>query len=536
MAWVAIRRALISVSDKTGVVELAKGLAKHKVEILSTGGTYKTLKEAGVAVVEVGAYTGFPEMMDGRVKTLHPKIHGGLLYRRDVPQHVAAATAHEIPPIDLVVVNLYPFEATVAKPDVRFEEAIENIDIGGPSMIRSAAKNHASVGVLTDPNQYADFMSELNDNDGKVSQDRLRKLALAAFTRTARYDRAIEQYLTRALADDEGKTATANAAFPEKLSANYQLKTTLRYGENPHQKAAFYIDADYPAATVASAEILHGKELSYNNILDLDSALAMSRDFDRPSAIIIKHNNPCGAAIADSLADAFQKAYDGDPLSAFGSVIGLNRPVDEETATRLTEPNRFVEAIIAPDFSPKALEILKTRPTWKNSVRLLRTGDLTANAKVREAIPLLRPIEGGMLRQTADLGDDGFSGAKVVTQREPTPTQICDLAFGWRMVKHVRSNAIVLVQNEALAGVGAGQMSRVDSVEISIRKAGDRASGAVLASDAFFPFRDNVDLAAKAGIAAIIQPGGSKRDQDSIDACNEHGIAMLFTGQRHFKH
>jgi phosphoribosylaminoimidazolecarboxamide formyltransferase/IMP cyclohydrolase len=524
-----IQQALLSVSDKSGLVDLAKVLVRHSVKLLSTGGTYKALVEAGLPVTEISAYTGFPEMLDGRVKTLHPKVHGGLLHRRDLAEHVATIQAHGIEPIDLVVVNLYPFEQTIAKGNVIRDEAIEQIDIGGPSMIRSAAKNHSHVAVLTDPAQYADFAKELDAGEGTVPQSLLRKLAVAAFERTGRYDQAIYNYLAKAEGNDEED-------LPATVQLTYQRQSVLRYGENPHQKAAFYIDPTYPAASLGKAVIRHGKELSYNNLLDLDSALAIVREFSQPACVVIKHNNPCGAAVADQLADAFANAYASDPLSAFGSVLGLNRPIDKATAMAISEPGRFVEAIFAPSFDVDAFEILTTRPSWKASVRLLEVGDFSAGEVARKALMVNRPLEGGLLRQGPDLGPDGFADRKVVTKRAPTEAELRDLAFAWTMVKHVRSNAIVLARGGATLGVGAGQMSRVDSVNISIGKAGDRAKGAVLASDAFFPFRDNIDAAAKAGIAAIVQPGGSKRDQESIDACDEHGIAMIFTGMRHFKH
>ncbi|WP_419193021.1 bifunctional phosphoribosylaminoimidazolecarboxamide formyltransferase/IMP cyclohydrolase [Kolteria novifilia] len=524
-----MRRALLSVSDKSGLVELAQGLRRHQVELLSTGGTYRTLSEAGIEVKEISEHTGFPEILDGRVKTLHPKVHGGLLFRRESSAHVDAAREHDIDPIDLVVVNLYPFEQTVARKGVSFEAAIEQIDIGGPSMIRSAAKNHAHVAVLTDPSQYAEFLEELDRHGGKVPDKLLARLAHAAFLRTSRYDHAIEQYLA-------GHAGEAQEDLPLTMSMTYGQSATLRYGENPHQRAALYIDPDCLYATAVGAEQIHGKELSYNNLLDLDSALSIVREFRDPAAVVIKHNNPCGAAIADSLANAFAKAYEGDPVSAFGSIIGLNRPVDQATAEAMTEPDRFVEAIIAPSFEADAVDVLTTRPTWKKSVRLLQAGDLTANEDQRQKSMRLRPLEGGMLRQSADVGPSGFEQRKLVTETAPSDDQLKDLEFAWTMVKHVRSNAIVLVKDQALVGVGAGQMSRVDSVRIAIEKAGNRAVGSSLGSDAFFPFRDNIDLAAKAGIAAIVQPGGSKRDLDSIQACDEHGIAMLMTGVRHFLH
>lgn len=532
-----IRRAILSVSDKTGLVDLARALAGWNVDLLSTGGTHRLLTDAGLPVVEVAAYTGFPEMLAGRVKTLHPKIHGGILHRRDVPADVQALEAFGILPIDLVVVNLYPFEQTIAQPGVALATAIEQIDIGGPSMIRSAAKNHAQVAVLIDPAQYSAFRAELDRLHGAISRETARALAVAAFARTAAYDAAIHAYIASATGTGEStEELTQDADLPAQLLLGYRRKLALRYGENPHQKAAFYIDPTYPAAGLAQAEQLHGKELSYNNLLDLDAALALVREFERPAAAIIKHNNPCGAAVADQLVHAFLAAYAGDPVSAFGSVIGFNRPLDDATAQAVTEPGRFVEAIIAPEFTPAALAILTTRPTWKSNVRLLRTGDLAAQAAARQRTMIHRPIEGGLLRQSPDLGPNGFEARQTVTSTAPTESQLRDLGFAWTVVKHVRSNAIVVAHQEALLGVGAGQMSRVDAVQIALSKAGARTRGAVLASDAFFPFRDNVDLAAQAGIAAIIQPGGSKRDQESIDASNEHGIAMVFTGRRHFKH
>ena len=531
MPPIPIRRAILSTSDKTGLVELARGLIRHGVELISTGGTHRALVAADVPVVEISDHTGFPEMLDGRVKTLHPKVHGGILYRRDAPEHLAAITAHGIAPIDLVVVNLYPFERTVAREGVSLGEAIEQIDIGGPSMIRSAAKNHAHVAVLTDPSQYERFVAELDRTEGALCDESRTALAVAAFARTADYDRAIHAYLETATSDE---SAEEDRDLPPRVRTDYRRTAILRYGENPHQKAAVYVDTNDQTASAVRAECLHGKALSYNNLLDLDAALSMARDFDAPAAIVVKHNNPCGAAVADEPVAAFRKAYEGDPQSAFGSVLGFNRPLDEATAEAIAEPGRFVEAIIAPDFSEAAFEILTTRPSWKNSVRLMRAGALDAGE--RGGAMSMRPIEGGMLRQSADLGDDGFEQGQPVTDKAVTEQQLRDLAFAWRMVKHVRSNAIVLVDDAALIGVGAGQMSRVDAVEIAIRKAGERSQGAVLASDAFFPFRDNVDRASEAGIVAIVQPGGSKRDQESIDACNEHGIAMLFTGQRHFRH
>jgi phosphoribosylaminoimidazolecarboxamide formyltransferase / IMP cyclohydrolase len=520
-----IRRALLSVSDKTDLIDLARVLGEFDVELISTGGTRKALTKAGLAVRDISEVTGFPEILDGRVKTLHPRVHGGILAVRDNPEHTATLQAQGIAPIDLVVCNLYPFEATLAKPGSSKEEIIENIDIGGPSMVRSAAKNYRDVAIVTDPSQYAGVIEELRAQRGALSLETRERLAAAAFARTAAYDRAISRYF-------------ASPAKPEELppifNAWLERRVSLRYGENPHQKAAFYAEPGCPYACVASAETLHGKELSFNNLLDLDSALNLVREFTEPAAVVIKHNNPCGAAVGTTLEEAFQKAYEGDPLSAYGGVLGFNRDVDEATARQITEPNRFVECIIAPGFSEPAFQLLTTRPTWKKSVRILRTGAL--NVDLRAKALDWRRVDGGLLVQTRDLDSHDFDQLKVVTKRQPTSNELADLRFAWLVCKHVKSNAIVLVKGQMVVGVGAGQMSRVDSVHLAARKAGERARGAVLASDAFFPFRDNVDEAAKAGVSAIIQPGGSMRDQDSIQACDEHGLAMVFTGVRHFRH
>ena len=518
------RRALLSVSDKTGLDELARGLAGLGVELISTGGTRKALAEAGLAVRDIAEVTGFPEIMDGRVKTLHPKIHGGLLAVRDNPEHMATLAAQGIGPIDLVVCNLYPFEQTVAKPGVSHEEVVENIDIGGPSMVRSAAKNYRDVAVVTSPDQYAAVLEELRAG-GALSAATRERLAAAAFARTAAYDRAISAYFAH---------ATKEYATPP-LDLRFEHHAELRYGENPHQRAAFYAEPGARHACVAAARVLHGKELSYNNILDLDSALNLVREFAEPAAAVIKHNNPCGAAVGATLEEAFRKAYEGDPLSAYGGVLAFNRPVDEATATRVTEPKRFIECVIAPDFTDAAFHVLTTRPSWKNSVRLLATGPLTGDAGARATD--YRRVDGGLLVQERDLrGADDFAGVKVVTKRAPTAEELADLRFAWLVCKHVKSNAIVLAKGGMTVGVGAGQMSRVDSVHLAVRKSGDRHQGSVMASDAFFPFRDNVDEAARAGVTAVVQPGGSLRDADSIAACDEHGLAMVFTGVRHFRH
>jgi phosphoribosylaminoimidazolecarboxamide formyltransferase/IMP cyclohydrolase len=526
MNLVPIRRALLSVSDKTGLVDLARALAGFGVELISTGGTRKALTDAGLAVRDISEVTGFPEILDGRVKTLHPRVHGGILAVRDNPEHRAVLEAQDIRPIDLVVCNLYPFEATVARPGVSHEDVIENIDIGGPSMIRSAAKNYYDVAVVTDPRQYAAVVEELRANGGSLTLATRERLAAAAFARTAGYDAAICRYFARRVEP---------TTLPTWLPLYFEQHMALRYGENPHQQAAFYAEPGVAHACVATAEPLHGKELSYNNILDLDSALNLVREFAEPAAVVIKHNNPCGAAVGATLEEAFRKAYEGDPLSAYGGVLGFNRAVDEATARQVTEPNRFIECIIAPEFSEDAFHLLTTRPSWKKNVRLLRTGPLERGTPEARSLDFRR-VGGGLLVQARDLPADDFAAAKVVTQRAPTAAELADLRFAWLVCKHVKSNAIVLAKGTMVVGVGAGQMSRVDAVYLAVRKAGDRAAGSVLASDAFFPFRDNVDEAARAGVTALAQPGGSMRDKDSIQACDEHGLAMVFTGVRHFRH
>ncbi|MSQ94569.1 MAG: bifunctional phosphoribosylaminoimidazolecarboxamide formyltransferase/IMP cyclohydrolase [Gemmataceae bacterium] len=524
MSLRTIRRALLSVSDKTGLVEFAKVLAGFGVELISTGGTRKTLVDAWLKVLDISEITGFPEMLDGRVKTLHPRVHGGILHIRDNAEHQAIIREHKIVPIDLVVCNLYPFEATLAKAGSTHEDIIENIDIGGPSMVRSASKNYHDVAIVTDPSQYPAIIEELQTNKGALTLPTRERLAGAAFARTAAYDAAIAGYFAKKLGAE---------GWPVRLTLTYQQKQKLRYGENPHQSAAFYTEPNVQHACVASAEVLHGKELSYNNILDLDSALNLVREFADSAAIVIKHNNPCGAATASTLVEAFAHAYEGDPISAFGGILGFNREVDEATAMQITEPNRFIECVIAPGYSKAAFEILTTRPKWKVSVRLLKTGVLTTDA----ARGLdYRRVDGGLLVQGRDVEADDFAKAKVVTNRTPTDAELADLKFAWIVAKHVKSNAIVFGKNRMIVGVGAGQMSRIDSTHMAMHKAGGREKGSVLASDAFFPFRDNVDLAAAAGIAAIVQPGGSVKDQESIDACNEHDLAMVFTGVRHFRH
>ncbi|GIW79558.1 MAG: bifunctional purine biosynthesis protein PurH [Gemmatales bacterium] len=519
-----IRRALLSVSDKTGLVDFARVLQEFGVELISTGGTRKTLADAGLKVLDISEVTGFPEILDGRVKTLHPRIHAGILARRDDPKHMATLKEHQIEPIDLVVCNLYPFEKTLEQ-RADHEELIENIDIGGPSMVRSSAKNYQDVAIVTSPDQYPAVIDELRQNKGALTLATRQRLAAAAFARTAAYDGAIARYFAGLESSD---------TFPETLHLGFHRRQALRYGENPHQRAAFYVEPAPPAASIATAEVLHGKELSYNNILDLDSALNLVREFTEPAAVVIKHNNPCGAAIGSTLEEAFQKAYEGDPLSAFGGILGFNRELDEATARQITEPNRFVECIIAPGYSEAAWQLLTTRPTWKKSVRLLKTGPLV-NREQTNTLDYRR-VDGGLLVQTRDAGGDDFAQIKTVTKRQPGDAEINSLRVAWIICKHVKSNAIVLVKDGMTVGVGAGQMSRVDSVHLATRKAGERTKGAVLASDAFFPFRDSIDEAARFGITAVVQPGGSVRDQEVINACNEHGIAMIFTGVRHFRH
>jgi phosphoribosylaminoimidazolecarboxamide formyltransferase/IMP cyclohydrolase len=541
-----IRRALVSVSDKTGLIELGKALAGFGVEIISTGHTRKAMTDAGLKVIDISDVTGFPEMLSGRVKTLHPKVHGGILALRDNPQHADALKTHDIKPIDMVVCNLYPFRATVARPGSTHEEIIENIDIGGPAMIRAAAKNYQYVAVVSDPDQYPAIINELQANSGSLSLATRDQLAADAFSLTAAYDSAVTAYFVHRMEkEDHGVMINRwlggsgifwrGGDLPSNLSLYMERRMPLRYGENPHQQAAFYVDPAWQWPGVATAEALHGKELSFNNLLDLDSAFNLVREFAQPAAAIIKHNNPCGAALAASLEQAFQDAYATDPLSAYGGVIAFNREVDYDTAMQITEPGRFVECIIAPEFADDAFEVLTTRPTWKKNVRLLRTGPLTKDDG-RSSTLDIRRVDGGFLVQTRDLGGDDFAKLKVVTKRQPSDAEMADLRFGWLVCKHVKSNAIVLAKNGRVIGVGAGQMSRVDSVHLAVRKAGEQAKGSVLASDAFFPFRDNVDQAAAAGVTALIQPGGSMRDQDSIQACDEHNLAMVFTGVRHFRH
>jgi phosphoribosylaminoimidazolecarboxamide formyltransferase / IMP cyclohydrolase len=534
MDLVKIRRALLSVSDKTGLVEFAQELvSKHGVELIATGGTRKTLADAGLPVRDISELTGFPEILDGRVKTLHPAIYAGLLAKRDKPEHMQTLAEHHLPEIDLVVCNLYPFEQTVAKPGVTEAEAIENIDIGGPCMIRAAAKNYQAVTVAAFPSDYGVVLECLATYRGGVPLGVRKQLARAAFLRIALYDSAIMDFFHRTVDDPSIDVQPGvEASWPPVHTPRLSLKQLLRYGENPHQSAAFYGNK-LPQfhACIAAAEQLHGKELSYNNILDLDSALNLVREFAGPACVVVKHNNPCGVACAPMLVEAFRSAWDGDPQSAFGGILAFNKTVDVDTASAIMDPKakRFIECVVAPEYDPHALDALKK---WKENVRVLRTGELVGGPQGLD----YRRVDGGLLVQTRDVGADDPDKWKEVTKRKPTEDEFLALHFAWFVCKHVKSNAIVLANGQQVVGVGAGQMSRVDSVEIAVRKAGERSRGSVLASDAFFPFRDNVDLAAKAGIKAIVQPGGSVRDADSIAACDEHGIAMMFTGVRHFRH
>lgn len=522
-------RALVSVSDKTNLEWICKTLAELGYQLVSTGGTFQTLARAGLPVIELSSYTGFPEILDGRVKTLHPRVHGGLLGRPNLPEHRKALEEHGILPFQIVICNLYPFAKTISKPGFTHEEAVENIDIGGPSMIRSAAKNHEHVAVVTSPDQYEEVAKALRE--GKLDLAFREKLAASAFAHTAAYDQKIAEYFS-GYCGKQLATGTEPASLPRKLNLSFELREELRYGENSHQRGAFYVEEARPGS-LAAAEKFHGKELSYNNLLDLDAALQIVQEFRQPACSVIKHNNPCGGAVAETLAEALQKALDGDPVSAFGSIVGFNQVVDSATAEILCGPDRFVEAIIAPDFDPHARELLTTKPKWRANVRLLRLP--TLNSPSREGFEF-RTVTGGILVQDRDCKPDPESEWKVVTQKTPSESELKELRFAWTMAKYVKSNSIVLVKDQSLIGVGAGQMSRLDSVRISAEKAGPRGRGAVLGSDAFFPFRDGIDQAAAAGVVAIIQPGGSKKDDEVIAACNEHGIAMLFTGRRHFRH
>jgi phosphoribosylaminoimidazolecarboxamide formyltransferase / IMP cyclohydrolase len=530
-----IGTALVSVSDKRGVVELCRELAALGVRIISTGGTAKALADAAVPVIGVSEVTGAPEILDGRVKTLHPKIHGGLL-GRDTPGHRAEMAAHQIDPIDLVIVNLYPFEATTAKGDVTWQDAVENIDIGGPSMLRSSAKNHERVAVVVDPEDYQAVLAEVRAH-GEVSGPRRLALAIKAFAHTAAYDAAIAAFLSSVPGDPvpTPEATPVRAEFPTVLSVQWRQLYPLRYGENPHQRAAFYAEARSPLPagarqqpTIAGAEVLGGKQLSYNNILDLDAALGLALEFTAPIAVVVKHNNPCGVATGTDITIAYRRARDADPVSAFGGIVAVNREVDEPLARLLAET--FLECVVAPGFSAAALDTL----AGKKNLRLIATsGVWSAEGAAAWSI---RTVAGGALVQSVDHGMVDLGMAKVVTKRAPTAVERADLAFAWRVGKHVKSNAIVFAKDGVTLAIGAGQMSRVDSVKICERKAGGMLAGAAVASDAFFPFRDGVDVLAATGAGAVVQPGGSMRDEEVIAAADEHGLAMLCTGMRHFRH
>jgi phosphoribosylaminoimidazolecarboxamide formyltransferase / IMP cyclohydrolase len=516
-----ITRALISVSDKTGIVEFSKELARYGVEILSTGGTAKLLREVGLNVKDVSEFTGFPEMLDGRVKTLHPKVHGGLLGMRSNPAHVAKMREYGIEPIDMVVVNLYPFEETVAKEGCELVEAIENIDIGGPTMLRSAAKNYPDVTVIVDHTDYRKVLAEMADNGGAVGVQTNFALAVKVFQHTAAYDGAISNYLGARLG--EGTTE-----YPATFTLQVKKAQELRYGENPHQSAAFYVEKEVGEPSVANAVQLQGKELSFNNIIDLDAAIETVKEFqDRAAAVIIKHTNPCGAALAEAPLDAYLKARECDPVSAFGGIVGFNRIVDGPAARELS--STFLEAIIAPGYTEEALEIFKA----KKNVRVMQVPIL---ARYDQRGYDMKKVVGGLLIQERDLGMVRVADCRAVTARHPSADELVALDFAWKICKHVKSNAIVFTTRSRTVGIGAGQMSRVDSSRIAVQKAQLPTKGTVLASDAFFPFRDGVDAAAEAGVTAIIQPGGSVRDEEVIQAANEHGMAMVFTGMRHFRH
>ncbi len=515
MASQRIKTALISVSDKTGLLEFARELAKNSVKIISSGGTYKALQDAGIECSKVEEITGSPEMLDGRVKTLHPKIHAGILAKRS-KDHLAQIKKHGIEPIDLVVVNLYPFKETVSKKNVKLEDAIENIDIGGPTIIRGAAKNHESVGVVVESTQYEKVLSDLKANGFALSEKMKKELCVEAYQHTAQYDALVSNYLAQKYETE---------MFPQKLTLGYEKAASLRYGENPHQKAALYKSPANISGSLPDAKQLNGKELSYNNYLDADSAIAIAREFKEPCAVIIKHTNPCGVAVAKKLSVAFQKAYECDSLSAFGGIIALNRKCDIETAKKIT--SFFNEVIIAPAYEKDALEELKK----KQNLRVL-----TLDGLERAANPKLtcRPIDGGLLVQESDAeGKQDWENKSGINVSKET---MADLEFGWKIVKHVKSNAIALVKNQATVGIGMGLTSRVDATELALKKAGERSKGSVMASDAFFPFKDNIELASKSGIVAAVEPGGSVKDEEVISEAKKRNIALFFTGVRHFRH
>lgn len=534
---VKIKTALISVSDKSGLIEFAKKLSEMGVKIISTGGTAKKLSQAGINVVGIESVTDFPEMMDGRVKTLHPKIHGALLGLRDKEEHTAAMKEHDIEPIDLVCVNLYPFEQTIAKPDCTLEEAIENIDIGGPSMIRSAAKNHKFVTVVTQPEQYDKVIEEMKENNGAVSEQLRSNFARVAFGLTALYDAAISKYLN----------SRAKVEYPERVSIAVKKQKDLRYGENPHQIAAFYKLPPSSETSICTGRILEAEtEISFNNLLDANAAFELVKEFNKPAAVVVKHLNPCGCAIDEDITVAYRKAYEGDVVSAFGGIVALNRTVNEELAKTIMESYSlfgkvlgasgfFAEVIIAPEFEKDAVEIIRTLKSWGSRVRLIETG-LIDRAKIDSSEYDVRCVVGGVLLQKRDLTGWEPDALTYPTKARPTKEQLEDLRIAWLTAKHTKSNTIVLAKNRKVIGVGAGQMNRVESGLIAFKHAGDETKGCAMASDAFFPFPDNVENAAKAGVACIVQPGGSKKDDEVIATADRHGIAMVFTGKRHFKH
>lgn len=530
-----MRRALLSVTDKTGLVDFARGLAGRDFELVASGGTARALREAGLGVTEVAEVTGFPEMLDGRIKTLHPGVHGGLLARRDVPAHMAALAAHGIAPVDVLAVNLYAFREAAAAPGATEEHVVENIDIGGPAMLRSAAKNHRAVWVAVDPGDYPALLAGLDREaaDAAAALRERRRLAAKAFRHTAAYDAAVAHWFALRLGELPGSAAGDEPRWPEAFVLEGAGGRGLRYGENPGQKAAFYVQRGVREACVAHARVLAGKELSYNNILDADAALELVKEFSEPAAAVVKHNNPCGCALGRDMLEAFGGAMGGDPQSAFGGIVALNRPVDAALATLIATPDTFLEVIVAPDFSAEAVRILTTGVKWGRNLRLLATGPLGGEPDRADLV--VRKVVGGFLVQERDLGF-AREAREVASERYPGDVERKDLEFAWRVCKHVKSNAIVLAKNATVVGVGAGQMSRVDSVLLAGDKAGTRASGAVLASDAFFPFRDSIDEAAAFGVTAVIQPGGSIRDAETVEACNEHGLALVLTRARHFRH
>jgi phosphoribosylaminoimidazolecarboxamide formyltransferase/IMP cyclohydrolase len=529
---VPVKRALLSVSDKTGLADFAAALHKEfNVELISTGGTATFLRQQGLPVTDVSQVTGFPEMMDGRVKTLHPKIHGGLLALRDNPDHAAAMAAHDIKPIDLLCINLYPFESTIEKPNVTLEEAIENIDIGGPAMIRSASKNHEYVLVVTSPNRYGKVLGDLRQHKGSSCAKHRLKQAQSAFAHTAEYDGTIAKYLAKMITPEADQPqAVTPSQLPWTMNLALHKQQDLRYGENPHQKAALYVDRKPAETSVAYAKQLHGKELSYINLLDADGALSAVKEFTDPAACIVKHTTPCGCATAADLPAAFRRAFEGDPLAAFGGIVALNKPVDLATAQAITSIDKLLEVIVAPAYADDALALLRDR--WKN-VRLLEVGPVD---QFDSSELMLHKIVGGYLIQQRDLTGLNETDWKVASKRPPTEKELADLRFAWLVCKHVKSNAIVVARDRMLLGAGAGQMDRPSAARLAIGKAGDRIANSVAASDAFFPFPDGPRLLLDAGVTAIIHPGGSLKDQDTIDLVNERGAALVLTGQRHFKH